>query len=425
MKFKQLLILTALGVMATTTAKAGELEIFEYENFQGMSTVIRGSIDNYEFKGRSIRVRGTAWDVCTGAYFSGVCSSYRPGEYPRTPSDIFNSAREQFAPPPPAPVSAPLVPGRIELYDNPGFRGISLVSDRSVPTLRGVNFANRAMSVIVAAGIWEVCTRDSFAGRCQTFPPGRYNELHPDLARNINSLRQIPPPAIPLPETAAAVVNPVAVIAGAVLGAAGVGVIPPASAPVVNTIQNGRLTFYSGPGFTGRSFSLVSDLADFGGTGFNDRAQSVQVESGTWELCQHGSYGGECRIFAPGQYPILYSLDNAISSARLIQAPARGHVQQGVNDGVFPNGARNTRHAVMIFADVDFRGESYRANTDVFTLGGTSMNDRSRSILVSYGKWQFCEDRDFRGRCVTLGPGSYPRLNWELDGKISSLRRVE
>jgi Beta/Gamma crystallin len=435
-----LLALCTLSLTAASVVKAGEIEFYEYENYQGISTVLRGNVDNLEsyplvLNARSMRVRGTTWDLCTGPFFSGVCLSYRPGDYAKLSYDGKFSARELF--PQAAPVQVNMT-GRVELYEEPFFRGVSVVLDRNVPTLRVANFANRARSMIVASGTWEVCNRDSFAGRCTVFTPGRYNELNPEMARNINSLRLVQPaqaqyqqpPAIPQPQQPPPqqpqVINPVAAIAGALLG----GIVQPnmTPPPVVNQvqpIQNGRIHFFTGPGFTGRSFSLVESMNDFGGTGFNDRVQSVRVESGSWELCQHANFAGECRVFGVGQFPILYNLDNAISSARIVTPPARGTVSASELDGLYPANTRNSNHAVMIFDQEEFRGDSYRANNDVLTLGGTSMNDRSRSILVRYGKWQFCEDRDFRGRCVTLTAGGYPRLNWELENKISSFRRVE
>ncbi|HRE14751.1 MAG TPA: beta/gamma crystallin-related protein, partial [Usitatibacteraceae bacterium] len=50
--------------------------------------------------------------------------------------------------------------------------------------------------------------------------------------------------------------------------------------------------------------------------GFNDKAESVIVEGGTWRLCSDSRGEGACREFRPGQYPVLTGeLRNRVSSA--------------------------------------------------------------------------------------------------------------
>ena len=60
-------------------------------------------------------------------------------------------------------------------------------------------------------------------------------------------------------------------------------------------------------------------VRNFDRTGFNDRAESVRIESGYWVFCSDANFEGECRTFGPGDYPNLpRELDHRISSARLI-----------------------------------------------------------------------------------------------------------
>ena len=45
------------------------------------------------------------------------------------------------------------------------------------------------------------------------------------------------------------------------------------------------------------------------------------------------------------------------------------------------------------------------------------------SIVIRSGRWEFCTDADYHGRCQTLGPGSYGNLvDMGLNDQISSLR---
>ncbi len=96
-----------------------------------------------------------------------------------------------------------------------------------------------------------------------------------------------------------------------------------------------QITFYESEGFRGRAFSAQRALDDFSRTGFNDRAASVVVDRGRWEVCEDSRYRGTCVILGPGSYNNLRGmrLSNRISSMRpadsrrryenLVQAPLR------------------------------------------------------------------------------------------------------
>ena len=42
-------------------------------------------------------------------------------------------------------------------------------------------------------------------------------------------------------------------------------------------------------------------MPNLDGTGFNDRAQSAIVNSGTWQLCADADYQSSCEVLGPGQ----------------------------------------------------------------------------------------------------------------------------
>jgi len=90
-----------------------------------------------------------------------------------------------------------------------------------------------------------------------------------------------------------------------------------------------QVTFYSQEGFTGRVYVVGGAVPDFSGTGFNDRASSVIVDRGRWELCEHAGYQGRCVLLQRGQYPSLASMgiNNQVSSVRPAQArPPQAYV---------------------------------------------------------------------------------------------------
>ena len=57
-------------------------------------------------------------------------------------------------------------------------------------------------------------------------------------------------------------------------------------AMVVATHAAAQVTFYSRDGFRGESFVADRQITNMERTGFNDRAQSAVVQSGTWQVCE-------------------------------------------------------------------------------------------------------------------------------------------
>ena len=79
-----------------------------------------------------------------------------------------------------------------------------------------------------------------------------------------------------------------------------------------------QITFYEGEGFRGRAFTTDKRVGDFGRFGFNDRAQSVVVDSGRWEVCEDNRFEGRCVVLRKGSYDSLQrmGLEDSISSVR-------------------------------------------------------------------------------------------------------------
>ena len=60
-------------------------------------------------------------------------------------------------------------------------------------------------------------------------------------------------------------------------------------------------------------------VADLDPTGFNDRAASISVRDGTWEVCFDADFQGGCMRLAPGDYPRLDPpFSDSISSLRQV-----------------------------------------------------------------------------------------------------------
>jgi uncharacterized protein YcfJ len=95
-------------------------------------------------------------------------------------------------------------------------------------------------------------------------------------------------------------------------------VIAGASLLVLSVQAMGQVTFYEGEGFRGRAFSSAREVQDFRRGGFNDRASSVIVDRGRWEVCEEPRFQGRCVVLRQGSYDSLQRMgfDNRFSSVR-------------------------------------------------------------------------------------------------------------
>ncbi len=206
----------------------------------------------------------------------------------------------------------------------------------------------------------------------------------------------------------------------------------------------GELTVFERHGMRGNQITLRQDAANFTDFGFNDRASSVVVRSGAWELCEHKNFGGHCAIYQRGEYPDLEQFNNNISSARevRVEGGGRGDWREGRDerrdqrrDGSWEerrdwregrdDERRGGRHgeAVQLFEHVGFEGQRLDIDGDVRTLVPARFNDRVSSMIIREGTWELCEHIDYGGRCMTFGPGRYPSVE-RMNDRFSSLRRV-
>ena len=183
----------------------------------------------------------------------------------------------------------------------------------------------------------------------------------------------------------------------------------------------GEIILYESPGFQGRRLTLRGTTPDLDRTQFNDRAQSIMVRDGVWEVCTDAGFRGRCVRLQPGEYPNLQGdLNDRISSAREIAQYAPPPPPVAV-PGPGPGGPARA----VLYEGEGFRGRSFEMQRDVVrNLDRTNFNDRAASLRVYSGYWIFCSDANFEGDCRTFGPGEYPDLPGNLNRRISSGRRI-
>jgi len=398
-----------LAALSSGVAAASDVWLYSGRDFTGAFARISRSEANLPIgAARSLRVATGVWEACTGANFTGDCRRLSPGDYRELGGrygDTVMSLRDVTY----ASAGVGYAPARIQLYDRTGFRGRTMTYEQSIADIdAGSRFT--AASAIVTGGTWEVCTDYNFGGRCQALPPGQYNDLGSQLNYRIVSVRVVdggrptPLPAVP----------PIAVAP------------PPVAPPPAWNNDRVRVEVFTNPNFTGAAMTLDNDIDNLRNSGFNDRIQSMRVFGGNWEACEDRDFGGSCMVFGPGDYRRLPpQLDRSISSLRRVGEPSwNGLVQGGGAYVVMDQGAGRSRHPVWLYEHSNFNGRTVRATGDVADLGSSGLNDATSSIFISLGTWQFCEDSNYRGRCLTLGPGQYNEMPPGMNDSISSFRRV-
>lgn len=294
-------------------------------------------------------------------------------------------------------VQAAAQAGEISLYTDDNFKGRAVVLRDTTDDLSRVNFNDTVSSIKVGSGTWEVCVHASFKGECKTLERGEYRSM-PGLNDKISSVRELdgsrhggsrpePEPDAPAPPR---------------------GVPPPP--PERERERGAALEVFAAAGLRGASVDVNSDRDDFADIGFNDRASSIRVRHGYWQLCSDANYHGSCRVYSAGTYDLTRSLEGKLSSARQV-------------DPREENRPANDEPLVLLYPRAFMGGRGLPVNRDISDLVRLNFNDQASSIVIDEGEWEVCTDAHYGGTCKVLERGSYGTLD-TLDRRISSLRRV-
>jgi hypothetical protein len=389
-------ILAALLASAALTAQAGEITLYENAGFGGRNVTLRAYTANvgevgFNDRASSLVVLSGRWQVCADASFGGYCATLVPGEYRSLDAKLNNrisSAREVGATPADAGNYGDYARGSIELFGQPEHRGRSIRLDRDTSDLRTGGFNDRAASVVVHTGSWELCSDAAYGGTCRIYAPGRYESLGYGMGKAISSARLV------RSRQQAPFVH------GGAWGGSSA------------SDARARVILYEGDRLGGRSMAISDSMYDLRRSGFSDRSRSVVVESGTWLFCTEPNFRGQCRVMGPGQYPQLDpALQYSISSLRPTGPDAEAANRPAVEDG-----------SLELFTDPDFGGRRLPLRNDVRNLGERDF-DKAGSLRIWQGNWEACTEVDYGGRCAVFGPGRYSNL-YGLKDHISSIHQV-
>jgi len=260
------------------------------------------------------------------------------------------------------------------------------------------------------------------------------------------------------------------------------------------------LILFSGENYTGDAVNIFDPIHALPDIRFNDRARSVAVLSGAWEICEHSDFTGRC-VFLREDVPDLryFDLGGNVSSVRPIYEytdaahglmfvrDERGYIQYadaaryGYDDydygyarttrvevyhyGYSPayrsygyydplagygpygfgysRGGYNTYRArhrerpplrghygarnadATLYVDSNGRGASLGINRGVKDLSRFRFNDNVSSLNIKSGKWEVCEHANFQGRCQVIDASTGKLNGYRLNDNISSIRPVD
>ena len=165
--------------------------------------------------------------------------------------------------------------------------------------------------------------------------------------------------------------------------------------------------------FSGAGVRINGAEPDLSRLRFNDRASSITLRSGAWELCTDANFRGRCEIVDSSTARLnAYRLNDNISSLRPVSYRGdRGKGHRGRRGG-----------ELVLFRDSAQRGKAIEISHDVADLSQYRFNDRASSFLITGGTWQVCEHANFRGRCEVLQAGAGDLKPIRMNDNISSIR---
>lgn len=290
--------------LAALAVHAGEITLYQHDGFAGRRVTFRGTTADVRANGfndttSSIVVHSGRWHACMDVQFGGECIELSPGQYPaleRRFNDRISSlrevddhdARDEWDGGHPAP-GWRRGRGDITFYEASGFRGEALRLVRSEDNFLEHGFNDRASSMVIERGVWELCEHVQYGGPCRSFGPGHYERLGRYFDNRISSARLVRH-------------------GGREDGRGGEWGQPGQGVQLFSSAQ-----------FSGRQMTIVGDIWNLYESGFNDRAQSMVVHHGQWELCQHARFEGQCMVVGPGAYANLGSLSAQLSSLRRVR----------------------------------------------------------------------------------------------------------
>lgn len=208
------------------------------------------------------------------------------------------------------------------LYDFPNFQGSGVTARESISDLSSWNFNDKATSIRLITGSWEICTGVNFAGRCEIVRSDNWDLTAIDMNNQVSSIRPARPGGYP---------DEPAYPGGADrLGGYGdADDYEPYSrddryeqgAITQEPYERGTpsLTLFQYEYFDGQEAGLSRSARDLRDQRFDDFARSLRVEAGVWRLCEDPGFAGRCAVVEEDVAELeTLGLSEGISSVELL-----------------------------------------------------------------------------------------------------------
>jgi hypothetical protein len=165
-----------------------------------------------------------------------------------------------------------------------------------------------------------------------------------------------------------------------------------------------KIAIYQDTNYGGRSLEFTYPESNLKNEGFNDKASSCKVESGTWILYKDTNFGSDYSILGPGDYADAAAMgipNDSLSSLRPL--PESG---------------------ICLFQDNNFGARMVTLTGAQSNFKNIYFNDETSSVIVVSGTWSLYEDINFKGTKWTLGVGQYatPQAGGFNNDAISSVQ---
>jgi hypothetical protein len=148
-------------------------------------------------------------------------------------------------------------PPSIILYSDTNLRGEAVELNADEPNFNNIRFNDRARSVEVRSGVWLICADANYRGRCDYVDRTTRNLGELNLSGNVSSARLMPYDKGP---------------------------------------RSYDIVFFADGNYSGQFAGFDQGEANLSSVRFNDIASSIMVNRGSWLVCEHADYRGQCEL---------------------------------------------------------------------------------------------------------------------------------
>lgn len=371
----------SLSVVAAAAQNRGPAEImlFREPAFAGAYQRVSGEVTNLSNlrlndRVSSFRIVAGAWEVCEHADFGGDCQVFdedQPDLGPIGWGDRISSLRPVQREPERRRRAA------VAAFEHAYFGGETRAFDRPVPDLSRFGWSGRISSLKVIEGRWEACDEPDFHGRCTVFDSDQENLRFIGFNDSIASLRPV--------------------------------LLEPPSPPVMPPPGRSGIVLFERVGFRGAEVTLDESTPSLRVLAFNDRARSVRILGGAWQVCEDAFFNGTCRLLTRDSADLgELGLAARISSLR----PA----------DPWPTGQGEP--SIQLFEHIGFEGDIRTVDGRVADLARVDFGGVASSVRVAAGVWELCTEPHFGGTCKIVSRDLPDLREAGLNDRVWSVRPV-